>query len=71
MPLPVAPQGRTFTIRKLLVRDLKTKKHLESLGLVAHQPIKVMSQGKEGTVILVNETRLALDMSTASSVFVE
>lgn len=50
--------------------DEKSKKRLASLGLVVDSELSVISSGKEGVVLLLKGTRLALDRDIASRIFV-
>lgn len=67
MPLMLAPVGETVIIVKL-AGDEKTKKHLENLGLVAGGEVKVLSRTGGGVVVLVKESRLALDSDLAAHI---
>ncbi|MCQ2799911.1 MAG: ferrous iron transport protein A [Bacilli bacterium] len=49
---------------------LKTKRHLESLGLVSGQEIEILSKDNRGLIIKIKESRLALDYGTASKLTV-
>lgn len=69
MPLVIAPEGQEFLIKKVS-GDGKIKKHLESLGIVEDQKIRVLNHGTSGTIVLVNSTRLALDCDIASKIIV-
>lgn len=69
MPLALAPVGVMLKIVRVLL-DEKTKKHLESLGIILNGQIEVISNGNDGVVVLVKETRLALDKNIASKILV-
>lgn len=69
MPLAFAPIETELKIVKVLLDD-KTKKHLESLGILTNGTIKIISNGKDGVVVLVKETRLALDRNISSKILV-
>lgn len=69
MPLSLAPEGQTFTVKKIS-GDPKVVKHLASLGIAGERKITVMSQGKNGTVVMVGDSRLALDRDIAKSILV-
>lgn len=64
MPLIIAPLHTSLKIVKL-AGDEKTKKHLENLGLTVGGEVKVLSQTNGGVVVLVKESRLALDGTLA------
>lgn len=69
MPIALAPLNTEMKVVKILVDD-KTKKHLESLGILINSIIKVISSVRGGVVIAVKEGRLALDRSIASKILV-
>ena len=69
MPIALAPLNTNMKVVKILV-DEKTKKHLESLGILVNSIITVISSVNGGVVIAVKEGRLALDRSIASKILV-
>lgn len=69
MPIGLAPLNTEMKVVKVLV-DEKTKKHLESLGILVNSLITVISSVNGGVVIAVKEGRLALDRSIASKILV-
>ena len=69
MPIGLAPLNVDMRVVKVLVDD-KTKKHLESLGILVNSSIKVISSVNGGVVVAVKEGRLALDRSIASKILV-
>jgi len=69
MPIALAPINTEMRIVKILLDD-KTKKHLESLGILINSSIKIISSVNGGVVIAVKEGRLALDRSVASKILV-
>ena len=69
MPIGLAPLNTEMRVVRVLVDD-KTKKHLESLGILVNSSIKVISSVNGGVVIAVKEGRLALDRSIASKILV-
>ena len=69
MPIGLAPLNTEMKVVKILV-DEKTKKHLESLGILVNSQITVISSVNGGVVIAVKEGRLALDRSIASKILV-
>ena len=69
MPIGLAPINFEMKVVKVLL-DEKTRKHLESLGVLVNSPIKVISSVNGGVVVLVKEGRLALDRSTSSKILV-
>ncbi len=69
MPIALAPINIEMKVVKILLDD-KTKKHLESLGILINSLIRVISSVNGGVVIAVKEGRLALDHSVASKILV-
>ncbi len=69
MPIALAPLNTEMRVVKILV-DEKTKKHLESLGVLVNSLITVISSVNGGVVVIVKEGRLALDRSVASKILV-
>ncbi len=69
MPIILAPTNQEVTILKVLA-DEKTKKHLESLGILANAKITVLSSVNGGVVVAIKDGRLALDRSIASKILV-
>ena len=69
MPIALAPTNTEMKVVRVLT-DEKTKKHLESLGILANSFITVISSVNGGVVVAVKEGRLALDRSIASKILV-
>ena len=69
MPIGLAPTNKEMKIVRILADD-KTKKHLESLGILVNALITVVSSVHGGVVIAVKDGRLALDRSVASKILV-
>ena len=69
MPIGLAPINVEMKVVKILTDD-KTKKHLESLGILVNSLITVISSVNGGVVVAVKEGRLALDRSVASKILV-
>lgn len=70
MPVLIAPHNVDLTIIKVLVDD-KTKKHLESLGITINEIVRVINSTDSSVILLIKDTRLALDMSIATKIFVK
>lgn len=69
MPIGLAPTNKEMKIVRILADD-KTKKHLESLGILVNALITVVSSVNGGVVVAVKDGRLALDRSVASKILV-
>jgi len=69
MPIGLAPTNVEMTVVKVLT-DEKTKKHLESLGILVNSKVTILSSVNGGVVIAIKDGRLALDKSIASKILV-
>ena len=69
MPIMLAPIDKEVRVVKILV-DEKTKKHLESLGILVNSILTVISSVNGGVVVAVKDGRLALDRTIASKILV-
>lgn len=69
MPLVYAPTNRQLKIIRVAAEE-KTKKHLESLGIVGGGEITVLSQGGGSVVCKVKDGRVALDGNVSAKIFV-
>jgi len=69
MPIGLAPVDTELTIIKVLA-DEKTKRHLESLGVVANGKISVVSSHGGNIICSVKGVRLALNRDIASKILV-
>lgn len=69
MPIALAPINKELKVVRVLADD-KTKKHLESLGILVNSSLTIVSSVNGGVVVAVKEGRLALDHSIASKILV-
>ena len=69
MPIALAPTNKEMKVVKILAEE-KTKKHLESLGILVGSSLVVVSSVNGGVVAAVKDGRLALDRSVASKILV-
>lgn len=69
MPITLAPLNQEVRIVKVLA-DEKTKRHLESLGILVNAMVTVLSSVNGGVVLLVKNGRLALDAKVAGKILV-
>lgn len=69
MPIALAPINQELKVVRVLADD-KTKKHLESLGILVNSSLTIVSSVNGGVVVAVKEGRLALDRSIASKILV-
>lgn len=69
MPIVIAPLDVELTIIKVLTDD-KTKKHLESLGILPNGKITIVSSNGGNIVCCVKGVRLALNRDVATKILV-
>ena len=69
MPIVIAPLDTELTIKKVLV-DEKTKKHLESLGVVISGKISIISTHGGNVICIVKGVRLGLNSDIARKILV-
>ena len=69
MPIVIAPIDEELSIVKVLA-DEKTKKHLQSLGVVVGSKISVISTNGGNAIVIVKGVRLALNREIASKILV-
>ncbi len=69
MPIVIAPLDTELTIKKVLV-DEKTKKHLESLGVVIGGKISIISTHGGNVICIVKGVRLGLNSDIARKILV-
>ena len=69
MPIALAPLNTDMKVVKVLT-DEKTKKHLESLGILVNSSIRIISSVNGGVVVAIKGGRLALDRSIANKILV-
>lgn len=69
MPLLIAPMNKMLKIKKLFIEE-KLKKHLESLGITINSEISVIDNVNGNLVVIVKNTRLAIDRDIASKILV-
>ncbi len=69
MPIVFAPQGEDLRVIRVLA-DEKTKKHLESLGITVGSQLTVLSVSGGSIIVMVRDSRLALDKGVATKILV-
>lgn len=69
MPIVFAPQGENLRVIRVLA-DEKTKKHLESLGITIGSQLTVLSVSGGSIIVMVKDSRLALDKGVATKILV-
>ena len=69
MPLTMAKQGETVTIRKITGKD-EVRQHLAELGFVVDGEVTVVSELGGNLILQVKESRIALDKTLAMRILV-
>lgn len=69
MPLILADKGNEMNIKKITGND-ETRKFLNSLGFVAGETVKIISELGGNLIINIKDSRVALDKSMASRIIV-
>ncbi len=69
MPIVIAPLDTELTIQKVLA-DEKTKKHLESLGIVTGGKITIISTHAGNVICIAKGVRLGLNHDVARKILV-
>ena len=67
MPLTMAKQGETVTIRKITGKD-EVRQHLAELGFVVDGQVTVVSELAGNLILQVKDSRIALDRSMANRI---
>ena len=65
MPLTMAKQGETVTIRKITGRD-EVRQHLAEMGFVVDSTVTVVSEIAGNLILQVKDSRVALDRTMAN-----
>ena len=69
MPLTLAKQGETVTIRKITGKD-EIRQHLAELGFVGDGTVTVVSELGGNLIVQVKDSRIALDRTMANRVMI-
>ena len=69
MPLTLAKQGETVTIRKITGKD-EIRQHLAELGFVVDGEVTVVSELGGNLILQVKDSRIALDQSMANRIMI-
>ena len=69
MPLTLAKQGETVTIRKITGKD-EIRQHLAELGFVVDGTVTVVSELGGTLIVQVKDSRIALDRTMANRVMI-
>jgi ferrous iron transport protein A len=69
MALAMMIEGETKIIKSLLGKE-DVKRHLQDIGFVMGEEVKVLSENKGGMVLLVKGVKIALNKALASKIIV-
>ena len=69
MPLTMAKSGETNYIQKITGKD-ETRQHLAELGFVVGAPVMVITMIAGNMILLVKESRIALDKTMANRIMI-
>ena len=69
MPLTLAKQGETVTIRKITGKD-PIRQHLAELGFVVDRTVTVVSELGGSLILQVKDSRIALDRTMANRIMI-
>ncbi len=70
IPLIMAEKEVDLKITKLTA-DQKTKRHLENLGILQGEIVKIISENKGNVILKIKDGRLAIGEELARKIFVE
>ena len=70
MPIVFAPKNVLLKVLKVLVKDEKTKRHLENLGILVNSEFTILSESNGDIILRIKDTRLALNKDTALKILV-
>lgn len=69
MPLLLAEIGETRTVSDFRGKE-DVKRHLQDIGFIKGEKIKILSENKSGIILLVKGARVALDRGLAAKIIV-
>lgn len=69
MPLTMARSGETNFIQKITGKD-EVRQHLAELGFVVGEPVMVITVIAGNMILLVKESRIALDKTMANRIMI-
>ena len=69
MPLAMLQAGETKVISEFRGKE-DVKRHLQDIGFIKGESVKVLSENESGIILLVKGTRIALNRGLASKIMV-
>lgn len=69
MPLAMVQAGETKVISEFRGKE-DVKRHLQDIGFIKGESVKVLSENESGIILLVKGTRIALNRGLASKIMV-
>jgi len=70
MPVVVAPKNVLLKVMKIMIKDEKTKRHLENLGILVNSEFTILSESNGDIILRIKDTRLAINRDTALKILV-
>ncbi len=70
MPLVFAPKNVLLKVLKIMIKDEKTKRHLENLGILVNSEFYILSESNGDIIVKYKDTRLAINKDTALKILV-
>ncbi|NLK96115.1 MAG: ferrous iron transport protein A [Clostridiales bacterium] len=70
MALSMANVGEIKTIKALKAKD-EVKRHLMNLGFIVGEKVEVISDNPSGLILLVKNTKVALNKAMANKILVQ
>ncbi|MBO7080056.1 MAG: ferrous iron transport protein A [Bacilli bacterium] len=70
MPVVVAPKNVLLKVMKIMIKDEKTKRHLENLGILVNSEFMILSESNGDIILKIKDTRLAINRDTALKILV-
>ena len=70
MPVVFAPKNVLLKVLKVLIKDEKTKRHLENLGILVNSEFTILSESNGDIILRIRDTRLAINRDTALKILV-
>lgn len=70
MSLSMVSLGETKIIKELIGKD-SVKKHLQSLGFIPGERVEILCENSGGIILLIKNTKIAINKSMANKIIVE
>ena len=70
-PLEYGKNGESYVIERLTMQDAKVKAHLHDIGFISGAIISVESMNRQGMIVKINDSKLALDRYICNNIYVK